>query len=58
MILNAGQSGVADRRDADDRLRIDSHTDENFSIDLKDKVLDEKEESDHSISLTSVIHLI
>jgi hypothetical protein len=47
--LKVGQSGVADRRDADDRLWNKSDTYEKFSKHLKEGSVDEKEETDYTV---------
>ena len=54
MLLKVGQSGVADRRDADDRLWNKSGTYENFSKDLTERIFDEKEETDYTVDFLCV----
>ena len=54
MLLKVGQSGVADRRDADDRLWNKSGTYENFSEDRKERILNEKVETDYTVCFLCV----
>jgi len=54
MLLKVGQSGVADRRDADDRLWNKSGTYENFSKDLKERIFNEKVETDYTVCFLCV----
>ena len=49
MICNARQSGVADRRDADDRRRNKSDTYESFNKDLNERIFDETEATDYTV---------
>ena len=54
MLLKVGHSGVADRRDGDDRRWNKSAAYENFSKDPKERIFDEKEETDYTVCFLCV----